>query len=127
MKKPLDNRASVTLALGLQSSRRAVGINKLDLANRIGCTPQHILRIEDRQTNPAQALIADLAGALAKTPSGLYQAGELRLDEKTMDAARRKRRRIEQERDLAAILEALRGLEPGDLQTIVEVAVQLSK
>ena len=127
MKESLNNRASLTLGLGLEACRKAAFLSRLELANRIGCSPQHITRIEEQQTNPAQALIADLATALGRTPSDLYLTGELQLDERALKAARRKRRRIEEERDLTAILEALRDLRRGDLRTIAEAVAHLSE
>ncbi len=74
-----------------------------------------------------QALIADLAGGLRKSPSDLYLIGEMRLDEQTLEIARRRRRRIEQERDLETLLDVLERLEDGDLRTVTAAALKLSK
>ena len=69
MKRPLTNRASVTLALGVEYARKMAGMSKAELAKDAGCTPQYITSIEERLANPRQELIAEIANALGLTPS----------------------------------------------------------
>jgi transcriptional regulator with XRE-family HTH domain len=122
-----DNRASITLALGLESCRKAASLSRFDLATRAGCSPQQIGRIEDKETNPSQALLAKLAAALYRTPADLYMTGELMLEDQTLLAARERRDSAQRERDLDCVLEVMRHLESKDLEAVVKAAAQMSK
>ena len=88
MKRQLGNRASLTLALGLESARNRAGVTKIALATKTHSSPQNIALIEERRTNPAQSLIAKLAAELGKTPADLYLLGELKLEEDLVAVAR---------------------------------------
>ncbi len=127
MRRLLKNRASITLALGLESNRKAASLSRFDLAMRAECSPQQIARIEEMETNPSQAVIAKLAAALCRTPSDLYMAGELKLEEQTLLAARERRDFAQRERDLECVLEVVRHLERKDLEAVAESVEQLSK
>ena len=127
MKRQLGNRASLTLALGLESARNTAGVSKLHLANRIHCTPQHIARVEERRTNPAQALIAKVAAELEKTPADLYLLGEMKLEEHLVSMAKEKRRQVQAERGREAILQVLPDLGAEDLHAIATAAMKLAE
>jgi transcriptional regulator with XRE-family HTH domain len=127
MRRTWDNRASVTLALGLESCRKEASLSRFDLAMRADCSPQQIARIEERQTNPSQALIARLAAALRRTPADLYMAGELKLDERTLLAARERRDLAQRQLDLDCVLQVMRDLDSQDLEAVREAADRMSK
>lgn len=127
MKRQFGNRASLTLALGLESARNKAGVTKIALATKAHSSPQNIALIEERRTNPAQSLIAKLAAELGKTPADLYLLGELKLEEDLVAVAREQRLLVRRQGDLKAILETLSQLEAEDLQTIVTAAEKLSK
>ncbi len=125
MKRTLENRASVTLALGVKMARASLELTRLDLANRAGCSAQHVTDIESRSRNPSQKLIAELADALGKTPAELYQLGELKLEEQTLEIVRRRRLRVLSRQDLTAILEAVQHLHRSHLTALVEATQKL--
>jgi transcriptional regulator with XRE-family HTH domain len=125
MKRTLENRASVTLALGLEAALAMSSMTKLVLAREARCSPGHITDIEKRTKNPSQALISRLAAALGMTPADLYDLGEQKLDEQTLEQARRTRQRLERLRTCDVLLDALAELGTGGLQTVVAKASQL--
>ncbi len=122
MKRPKENRASVTLSLGVQMARVCLGLNKLELSNRAGCSAQHVTEIEGRTCNPSQKLISELADAVGKTPAELYQLGELKLEEETLEIVRKRRLRVRSRQDLEVILEVVRHLHRPHLLTLIEAA-----
>jgi transcriptional regulator with XRE-family HTH domain len=125
MKRTLNNRASVTLALGVTMARASLGLSKLQLAERAGCSPQHVTDIEGRTRNPSQKLIADLADAVGKTPMEVYQLGEMKLEEQTLEIVRQRRERVRSRQDLEAILEAVQHLRRSHLAALLEAAQKL--
>ena len=125
MQRTLDNRASVTLALGLREALTLASMSKLDLANKAGCSPGHINDIEKRTKNPSQALISQIAEALGRIPVDLYELGEQKLDEQTLEQAQRTRQRVEKLRTRDVILEVLPDLGNRGLEDVVEAASRL--
>lgn len=125
MKRTLNNRASFTLALGVKMARACLGLNKLELADRAGCSAQHVTDIEGRFRNPSQSLIAELADALGKTPAEVYQLGELKLEEQTLEIVRRRRLRVRSRKDLEVILEAVQHLHRTHLAELAEATQKL--
>jgi transcriptional regulator with XRE-family HTH domain len=125
MKRTMNNRASITLALGVKIARASLGLSKLDLADRAGCSPQHVTNVEDRLCNPSQKLIAELADALGKTPAELYQLGELKLEDETLEIVQRRRLRVRSRQDLEVILEAVEHLHRSHLTALVEATQKL--
>lgn len=125
MKGTLNNRASITLALGVKMARASLKLTRLKLAGRAGCSPQHVTDIESQTRNPSQKLIADLADAVGKTPAELYQLGELKLEEQTLEIVRRRRLRVRSRQDLEVILEAVEHLHRSHLAALVEAVQKL--
>ncbi len=126
MSRNWDNRASVTLALGLETTRKTASLKLFELATKAGCTPQHIANIEQRKTNPSQASIAKLAAALHRVPADLYVAGERELEKQTLLAARARRDQVQRERDLTTILDVLEHLDRKDLPAVAAAVARLS-
>ncbi len=81
--------------------------------------------VEGRLCNPSQKLIADLADALGKTPMEVYQLGELKLEEQTLEIVRKRRLRVRSRQDLEVILEAAEHLHRSHLAALVEAAQKL--
>jgi len=125
MRRELKNRASITLALGLEAARSSASMTKLDLAEEADCSPGHITDVEKRNKNPSQALISRLAAALGRTPADLYDLGEHKLDEQTLERAQLTRQRVERLRTRDVVLEVLPDLGTRDLQAIVSAASKL--
>ena len=125
MQRTLDNRASVTLALGLAEALTSASMSKLNLANKAGCSPGHITDIEKRIKNPSQALISQIAEALGRVPADLYDLGEQKLDEQTLEQAQRTRRRVERQRTRDVVLEVLPDLGTRGLEPVVSEASKL--
>jgi transcriptional regulator with XRE-family HTH domain len=125
MRRVLENRASITLALGLEAARASASLTKLDLAEKANCSASHITEIEKRYKNPSQALISRLAAALGLIPADLYELGEHKLDEQTLEQAQRTRQRMERLRTRGVILEVLPDLGARDLRALVSAASKL--
>lgn len=122
MNGTLNNRASVTLALGLEMALELSSLTKLQLAAKADCSPGHITDIENCTKNPSQALVSRLAEALGRTPAELYELGELELDRQTLARAQRIRERVERLRNCQVVLEALRDFGARDLQAVISAA-----
>lgn len=126
MKRTWENRASVTLGLGLETTRRSASLKLLDLAAMADCTPTHIANIEQKKTNPSQISIAKLAAALCRTPADLYMAGERELEKQILLAATARRDQAERQRDLETVLAVLEHLDRRDLVAVVAAVDKLS-
>ncbi len=126
MKRSWDNRATITLALGLETTRKTASLTMLDLAAKADCTPQHIANIEQSKTNPSQASIAKLAAALHRTPADLYMAGEREVEKQILVAATARRDQAQRERDLETVLAVLEHLDRKDLAAVAAAATKLS-
>ncbi len=122
MRRKLKSRASSNLSLGVEMARNSLQLTKMELADRVGCSAQHVTDIERQQRNPSQLLITQLADALGKTPAELYQLGEIQLELKTLEFVRERRRRVQIERDLKAMIGALDDLDKEDVSTLIEAA-----
>ena len=72
-----------------------------------------------------QALISQLAEALGKKPADLYELGEQKLDEQTLERAQRTRERVLRLRTRDAVLEALPDLGPRGLRAVLSEASKL--
>lgn len=125
MQRTLNNRASVTLALGLEAALQSASMTKLDLAAKAKCSPGHITDIEKRNKNPSQALISQLAAALGRTPADLYELGEQKLDEQTLEQAEQTRQRVARLRNREVVLEVLPDLGARGLRAVVSAASKL--
>jgi transcriptional regulator with XRE-family HTH domain len=121
----LDNRASITLALGLEAALAASSMTKQQLAHKARCSPGHVTEIEKRIKNPSPALVSRIAAALGMKPVDLYELGEQKLDEQAVEIAWQTRRRMERLRTRQVVLEVLPDLGARDLRAIVSAASAL--
>ena len=124
---PFDNRASITLALGLEATLAESGVTRHEIADRIGCSPQYVTELLKRRRNPSQTILSQLAEILGRTPAALYHRGELALEEQNVVEAKKRRREVERRQNREAILAVLPQLPQSDLDAIAAAAVELKK